>query len=91
MRTPIVIYGKNIGAAQAEDEKHLHRPAPDSAHLGKVLDDGFVRHAPNAGEAGDRAIDGLGREIAQGEALIVGEAGGTQLLIRGVEQVLGIG
>ncbi len=87
----VVVDRKHVRTAEAEDEQHLDGPAADAAHLGEVLDDGLVGHAANAGEGGHGAIDGLGGEIAQGEALVVREAGGAQLLVGAVEQMLRIG
>ena len=60
----------------------------DAADLGEVLDDGFVGHAADAGERGDGAVDGLGGEVAEGERLVGGEAGGAELLVGAVEDVL---
>ena len=62
---------QHVGAAEAEDEQHLDRPAADAADLGEVLDDGFVGHATDVGEGGDGAVDGLCGEVAEGEALVV--------------------
>jgi hypothetical protein len=53
-----------------------------------VLDDGFVGHAADAGERGDGAVDGLGGEVAEGECFVVREAGGAELLVGAVEEVL---
>jgi hypothetical protein len=80
---------QDIGTAEAEDEEHLDGPAADAADLGQVLDDGFVGHAADAGEGGDGAVDGLGGEVADGERFVVGEAGGAELLVWRVEEVLG--
>ncbi len=52
-------------------------------------DDLFVGHAADAGESGDGAFERLRGEIADGECLVVGEAGGAELLVRRVEEVLG--
>ena len=85
----VVVDGEDVGAAEAEDEEHLDGPAADAADLGEVLDDGFVGHTADAGEGGDGAVEGLGGEVAEGEGLVVGEAGGAELLVGAVEQVLG--
>jgi hypothetical protein len=57
----------------------------------EVFDDGFVGHATDAGEGGDGAVDGFGGEVAEGEGFVVGEAGGAELLVGAVEEVMGIG
>ena len=80
--------GEDVGAAEAEDEEHLDGPAADAADLGEVLDDVLVGHAADAGESGDGTVDGLGGEVAEGEGLVVREAGGAELLVGCVEEVL---
>ncbi len=37
---------------------------------------------------GDGAIDGFGGEVAEGEHLVFGEAGGAELLVGAVEEML---
>jgi hypothetical protein len=56
-----------------------------------VFDDGFVGHAADAGEGGDGAVEGFGGEVAEGEGLVGGEAGGAELLVGAVEDLLGEG
>ena len=84
----VVIDGKDVGAAETGDEEHLDGPAADAADLREVLDDSFVGHTANAGESGDGAVDGFGGKVAEGEHLILGEAGGAELLVGAVEKVL---
>ena len=84
----VVVDGEDVGAAEAEDEEHLDGPAADAADLGEVFDDGFVGHAADVGEGGDGAVDGFGGEVAEGEHLVFGEAGGAELLVGAVEEVL---
>ena len=84
----VVVDGEDVGAAEAEDEEHLDGPAADAADLGEVFDDGFVGHAADVGESGDGAVDGLGGEVAEGEHLVFREAGGAELLVGAVEEVL---
>ena len=55
-----------------------------------MLDDGFIRHAADARESGDCAVDGFGGEVTEGESLIVGEAGGAKLLVGRIEEMLGL-
>ena len=55
---------------------------------GQVLDDGFVGHAADARERRHRAVEGLGGEVAQRQRLVGGEAGGAQLRVGAVENLL---
>jgi len=64
-------------------------PDADAADLGEVLDDGLVGHAADAGQRGDGAVEGFGGEVAQGERLVGGEAGGAELGVGAVEDLLG--
>ena len=84
----VVVYGKDVGAAEAEDEEHLDGPAADASDLGEMFDDGFVGHATDVFEIGDGAVDGLGGEIAEGEHLVFGEAGGAELFVGAFEELL---
>ena len=59
--------------------------------LRKVLNHGLVRHAADLGQRGDGAVERLGGQVTQRERLVMREAGGAQLLIRAVEQVLRLG
>ena len=87
----VVAGGKDVGAAETEDEEHLDGPLADAADLGEVVDDGLVGHAADAGEGGDGAVEGFGGEVAEGEGLVGGEAGGAELLGGDVEDLLGSG
>ena len=84
----VVVYREDVGAAEAEDEEHLYGPLSNAPYLRKLRDDGFVGHAANAGEGGDGAVEGFGGEVAEGEGLVVREAGGAELLVGAVEEVL---
>ncbi len=53
-----------------------------------MLDDGFVGHAADLDEGGDSAVDGFGGEVAESEHLVFGEAGGAELFVRAVEEML---
>ena len=53
-----------------------------------MLDDLGVGHAPDARQRGHCAVEGPGGEVADGERLIVREAGLAELLVRRVKQVL---
>jgi len=87
----VVAGGEDVGAAEAEHEEHFDGPLADAADLGEVLDDGFVVHLADAGERGDGAVDGFGGEVAEGEGLVGGEAGGAELGCGDVEDLLGGG
>ncbi len=54
-----------------------------------MLDDGRVVHATDLCQGGDGAVEGFGGEVAEGEDLVVGEAGGAELRGGAVEQMLG--
>ena len=56
-----------------------------------MLDDGLVGHAADGLEIRDGAIEGFGGEVAEGEHLVFGEAGGAKLLVGAVEEMLGGG
>jgi hypothetical protein len=85
----VVVDREDVGATETEDEEHLDGPFSDASYLCKVRHDGFVGHAANLGECGDGAVEGFGGKVAEGEAFVVGEAGGAKLLVRAVEEVLG--
>jgi len=83
----VVAGGEDVGAAEAEDEEHFDGPFADAPNLGEVVNDGLVIHATNAGEGGDGAVEGFGGEVAEGEGLVGGEAGGAEFLGGGVEDL----
>lgn len=80
--------GEDVGAAEAEDEEHFDGPCSHAPYLRKVRHNGLVRHAADAGEGGDGAVEGFGGEVTEGEGLVVGEAGGAHLLVGAVEELL---
>jgi len=84
----VVAGGEDVGAAEAEDQEHLDGPLSDSADLCEVVDDDVVGHLPNTGEGGDSAVEGFGGEVAEGEGLVGGEAGGAEFGGRDVEDLL---
>jgi hypothetical protein len=86
----VVAGGENVGAAEAEHQHHFDCPFPYTPYLRQVRNDGFVGHATDLGERGDGAVEGFGGEVAEGECLVVGEAGGAELVVGGVEDLLGI-
>src|SRR6185436_10744188 len=75
-------YREYVGAAQAEHQQHLHRPATDTTNLGKALNDLLVLHPADPGERRDGPVQGLGGEIAYRSGLGGGEAGLAQTLGR---------
>ena len=83
--------GKDVGAAETEEEQHFDGPFADAADLGEVVDDGFVGHAANLGEGGDGAIEGFGGEVADSEGLVGGKTGGAEGLLGGVEKLFRAG
>lgn len=87
----VVVHGEDVGAAEAEDEEHLDGPSSHAPDLRQVRHDVVVGHAADAGEGGDGAVEGFGGEVAEGEGLVAGEAGGAELLVGTIEEVLGGG
>ena len=83
--------GEDVGAAETEDEEHLDRPLADAADLGEVVDDGGVGHAADGGEGGNGSVECFCGEVAEGEGFVVGEAGGAELVVGTVEDLLGRG
>ena len=85
----VVAGGENVRAAEAEDEHHLDGPLADAPDLREVLDDGRILHPTDLRQGRDGAVESPGGEVAEGEGLVVGEAGGAELLGGAVEEVLG--
>ena len=83
--------GQNVGAAEAEDEEHLHRPSADAADLGKAFDDFFVGHAADLNQGGNGAVEGFGSEVAQGFGFGGGETGGAEHIVGSLQQMFGRG
>src|SRR5204862_315906 len=72
--------GKHIGAAHAEHQKHLCRPAPDALDLDEVCNDGLVRHVAQAVEGLDPRPHLL-REIAQIADHLARDPAGTPVTV----------
>ena len=87
----VVRNGKDVGPSEAEHEEHFDGPDADAADLGEVFDDLGVGHAADAGERGDGAVDGFGGEVADGEGLVVREAGLAELFVGCGDEVFGGG
>ena len=81
----VVGYGQHIGAAQAEDEQHLHGPGADAANFGKAFDDVGVAHLADSGAGGHGAVEGARGKVAQGLDLVAGDAGGAERVVGRVE------
>jgi hypothetical protein len=87
----VVAGGEDVRASQSKDEEHFDGPLANAADLGEVVDDGFIGHAADAGQGGYGAVEGFGGEVAEGEGLVGGEAGGAELGRGDVEDLLGGG
>src|SRR5690606_19418507 len=85
----VVVQGEHVGAAEAEDEEHLHGPSADAAYGGQALDDRLVVHGADLGERGELALDCPLREVAEREELCAREAGAAERLVRGAQDLLG--
>src|SRR6266581_8916593 len=64
-----VVDGENVGAAEAEDQKHLDGPGPDAADGNEAFDELFVGQFVGFFERRDDAFDGFLCEIFHGENL----------------------
>ena len=83
--------GEDVRTAEAEDEEHLDRPLADASNLGEVVDDFVIGHAANAGQGRDGGVEGFGGEVAEGEGLVGGEAGGAEFAGGDFEDLFGSG
>src|SRR5713101_9464978 len=70
-----VVDGENVGAAEAEDQKHFDGPGADAADGDEALDEFFVGEFFGLLVGGDDAVDGFLREIFHREDLCAGETG----------------
>ncbi len=84
----VVVDGEEVGAAEGEHEEHLDGPFSYAPDLRQVLDQVVVGHAAGAGEGGDGAVEGFCGKVAEGEGFVGGEAGGAELLVGAVEELL---
>src|SRR5437773_8701117 len=64
-----VVDGENVGAAEAEDQKHLDGPGADAADGNKALDELFVGQFVGFFQRRDDAFDGFLSQIFHGENL----------------------
>ncbi len=70
-----VVDGKDIGAAEAEDQKHFDGPSADAANGDEALDEFFVGKPLGLFQSGDDAVDGFLREVLHGQGFGTGESG----------------
>jgi len=83
-----VVDRQHVGAPEVEHEQHLHRPAADPANLREALDDRGIVELLERGAVGNDRRERLGCEVLEGGDLREREAGGAQLLDRGIEHLL---
>ena len=76
--------GKNVRAAEAEDQKHFDGPVADAADRDETLDKLFVGELLGLFERGDDAFDGFLREVFHGQDFCGGKA---YLAERGLAQL----
>jgi len=70
-----VVDGKNVGAAEAEDQKHFDGPCADAADGDETLDEFFVRNFLGLFEGGDDAVDGFLCKVFHSQDFCAGETG----------------
>ncbi len=80
-----VVDGENVGAAEAENQKHFDRPGADAADGGEALDEFFIGEFVRVFERGDDAFDGFFGEVFHGDDFCAGEAGFTKGLFAELE------
>ena len=73
-----VVHGKNVGAIQAENQKHLRGPTANSLHLHKILDDLIIGQAAEAAEF-ELAAAGAACEVTEITDFLPGEADAAKL------------
>ena len=86
-----VVDGKNVGAAEAENQKHLDRPGADAADGGQALDEFFVGELVRLFKRGDDSFDRFLGEIFHGFGFGTGEARFAEGLFTELEHFLGAG
>ena len=70
-----VVDGENVGATEAEDQKHFDGPGADAADGDQAFDEFFVGEFYGLIHAGDNAIDGFLREVFHSDDFCAGEPG----------------
>ncbi len=70
-----VVDGKNVGAAEAEDQKHFDGPCADAADRDETLDEFFIGEFFGLLESGDDAVDGFLCKVFHSEDFCAGETG----------------
>ena len=61
-----VVDGENVGAAQAENQKHFDRPGADAADGSQAFDEFFVGEFFGLLQGGDDAVEGFLGEVFHG-------------------------
>jgi hypothetical protein len=70
-----VVDGKDVGAAEAEDQKHFNGPGADASDRDEAFDEFLVGELFGLFEGGDEAVDGFLREVFHGDDFCAGETG----------------
>src|SRR5690606_6417906 len=86
-----IVDRQDVGAAEGEDEVHLHGPAPDPARGGETLDDLLVVEPRQLPRAWSDALEALQGDVLYRGDLLAREPDPAQALGRGREKVLGLG
>jgi len=86
-----VVDGEDVGAAEAEDQKHFNGPGPDAADGDEALDKLFVGELFSLFECGNYSVDGLLREVSHGEDFRAGETGIAEDGLAQLEHLFGRG
>ena len=83
-----VVDGENVGAAQAENQKHFDGPGADAADGSQAFDEFFVGEFFRVFERGDDAFDCFFGEIFHGDDFGAREAGFAEGLFAELEHFL---
>ena len=83
-----VVDGENVGAAEAENQKHFNGPGADAADGSQALDEFFVGEFLRVFERGDDAFDCFPGEVFHCFGFGVGEAGFAEGLFAELEHFL---
>ena len=86
-----VVDGENVGAADAENQKHFNRPSADAADGSQALDEFFVGELLRVFERGDDAFNCFFGEVFHGDGFGAGEAGFAEGLFAELEHFLRAG
>ena len=86
-----VVDGENVGASEAEDQKHFDGPGADAANGDEAFDEFFVGHFFRLFMSGDDAFESFLGEILHGQDFCAGEAGFAQGVLAEFEHLFGRG